>query len=189
MESLVPEYSAFGAVREPGGSALPGIAPSNAYRCRDGVVLVAGNGDSIFKRLMTAIGRDDLGAAPDLAHNAGRVARVAEIDAAIEAWAQTRTVDEVLATLGAARVPAGRVYTARDICEDPHYRARDMILRQPTRDGHEVEVPGIVPKLSATPGGLRSPAPHLGGDTDAVLREMGLGDEQIAALRQRGIVR
>jgi len=189
MESLLPEYSAFGAVRGPAGSALPGIAPSNAYRCRDGVVLVAGNGDSIFKRLMTAIGRDDLGQAPDLAHNAGRVARVAEIDGAIEAWTQARSVDEVLATLGAARVPAGRVYTAQDICEDPHYRAREMILRQPTRDGHEVQVPGIVPKLSATPGGLRSPAPHLGGDTDPVLREMGLDDAQIAALRQRGIVR
>ena len=116
------------------------------------------------------------------------MARVAEIDGAIEAWTQQRSVDEVLATLGAARVPAGKVYTAKDIAEDPHYRARDMILRQPTRDGHEVDVPGIVPKLSATPGGLRTPAPHLGGDTDAVLREMGLGEAQIAALRQRGIV-
>ena len=188
MESLIPEYSAFGAVRGPGGSALPGIAPSNAYRCRDGVVLVAGNGDSIFKRLMTAIGRDDLGQSADLASNAGRVARVAEIDAAIEAWTQRSTVDEVLAALGAARVPAGKVYTAKDIHEDPHYRARDMILRQPTRDGHVVAVPGIVPKLSATPGGLRTPAPQLGGDSDAVLRELGLSDAQISALRQRGIV-
>ena len=188
MESLIPEYSAFGAVRGPAGSALPGIAPSNAYRCRDGVVLVAGNGDSIFKRLMTAIGRDDLGQAPDLADNAGRVARVAEIDGAIEAWTLQRTVAEALAVLGAARVPAGKVYTAKDICEDPHYRARDMILRQPTRDGHEVDVPGIVPKLSATPGGLRTPAPQLGGDTDAVLREVGLSEAQIEALRDRGVI-
>ena len=188
MESLIPEYSAFGAVRGPAGSALPGIAPSNAYRCRDGVVLVAGNGDSIFKRLMTAIGRDDLGQAPDLADNAGRVARVAEIDGAIEAWTLQRMVDEALAVLGAARVPAGKVYTAKDICEDPHYRARDMILRQPTRDGHEVDVPGIVPKLSATPGGLRTPAPQLGGDTDAVLREVGLSEAQIEALRDRGVI-
>jgi len=188
MESLIPEYSAFGAVRGPAGSALPGIAPSNAYRCRDGVVLVAGNGDSIFKRLMAAIGRDDLGTATDLAHNAGRVARVDQIDGAIEAWTLQRSVDEALATLGAARVPAGKVYTAKDIHEDPHYRARDMILRQPTRDGHEVDVPGIVPKLSATPGGLRSPAPRLGGDSDAVLREVGLSEGQIAALRERGIV-
>ena len=189
MESLLPEYSAFGVVREPAGSAMPGIAPSNAYRCADGgYALVAGNGDSIFRRLMAVIGRDDLGQDPALADNAGRVARVAEIDAAIEAWTKARTVDEALATLGAARVPAGKVYTAKDIHDDPHYRARDMILRQPTRDGHEVDVPGIVPKLSATPGALRSPAPHLGGDSDAVLREVGLSDAQIAALRQRGIV-
>jgi formyl-CoA transferase len=188
MESLIPEYSAFGAVREPGGSALPGIAPSNAYTCRDGVVLVAGNGDSIFKRLMHAIGRPDLAEAPDLANNAGRVARVDEIDGAIGAWTAGRGVAEVLDALGQARVPAGKVYTARDIAEDPHYRARDMILTQRTRDGYDVEVPGIVPKLMGTPGGIRSAAPHLGEDTDAVLREVGLSEEQIAALRSKGIV-
>jgi len=188
MESLVPEYSAFGAVREPGGSALPGIAPSNAYRCIDGVVLVAGNGDSIFRRLMTAIGRDDLGTDPALAHNAGRVARVTEIDAAIEAWTQTRTVADVLVVLGEASVPVGRVYTAKDIVEDPHYRARDMILQQTTRDGHEVEVPGIVPKLMGTPGGVRSAAPGLGDDTDAVLAELGLSADAIAQLRARNVV-
>src|SRR5690606_5572243 len=189
MESLLPEYSAFGAVREPAGSALPGIAPSNAYRCTDGQVLVAGNGDSIFKRLMKAIGRPDLGERPDLAHNTGRVAAVAEIDGAIGDWTGQRTVSEVLTALDAVNVPAGRIYTARDIAEDPHYRARDMILTQRTRDGHELDVPGIVPKLSATPGGIRHPAPHLGEDTDAVLRELGHSDEQIAALRQRGLIR
>ena len=188
MESLIPEYSAFGAVREAAGSALPGIAPSNAYPCQDGWVLVAGNGDSIFKRLMQAIGRDDLGQAPDLASNAGRVARVAEIDAAIGAWTQPRTVQAVLDALTAARVPAGKVYTARDIAEDAHYQARDMLLAQRTRDGDTVTVPGIVPKLSATPGGVRSSAPHLGEDTDAVLREMGLSAEQVAQLRQRQII-
>ncbi len=188
MESLVPEYSAFGAVREAAGSALPGIAPSNAYRCGDGYVLVAGNGDSIFKRLMSAIGRDDLGADPALADNAGRVKRVGEIDAAIEAWTQTRTVAEVMEVLNGARVPVGKVYTARDIVEDPHYRARDMILQQPTRDGHVVEVPGIVPKLMGTPGSVRHSAPRLGDDTDAVLREIGLTEQQIAALRERKVV-
>ena len=188
MESLLPEYSAFGAVREAAGSALPGIAPSNAYPCQDGWVLVAGNGDSIFKRLMATIGRDDLGQAPDLADNAGRVARVAEIDAAIGAWTQPRTVQQVMDALATARVPAGKVYTAKDIAEDPHYRARDMILQQRTRDGDTLEVPGIVPKLSATPGTVRSNAPHVGDDTDAVLREMGLSAEQIATLRGRGIV-
>ena len=188
MESLIPEYSAFGVVREAAGSALPGIAPSNAYPCQDGWVLVAGNGDSIFKRLMDTIGRPDLGAAPDLADNAGRVARVQELDAAIGAWSAQRTVQQVLDALGNARVPAGKVYTAKDIAEDPHYRARDMLLSQTTRDGFTVQVPGIVPKLSATPGTIRSSAPHLGDDTDAVLAEMGLNAEQIALLRSKGVV-
>jgi formyl-CoA transferase len=188
MESLIPEYSAFGAVREAAGSALPGIAPTNAYPCSDGWVLVAGNGDSIFKRLMDVVGRGDLGAAPDLASNAGRVARVAEIDAAIGAWTAPRTVADALAALGAARVPAGKVYTAKDIHDDPHYRARDMIVRQATRDGYEVDVPGVVPKLSATPGTLRTPAPHLGGDTDGVLEEAGCTPGDIAALRGKGVV-
>ena len=188
MESLVPEYSAFGAIREPAGSALPGIAPSNAYRCADGVVLIAGNGDSIFKRLMQVIAREDLGQDPALANNIGRVARVQEIDAAIEAWTQSRSVSEVLAALGEASVPAGRVYTAKDIVEDPHYRAREMILQQTTRDGHEVEVPGIVPKLMGTPGRVRSSAPKLGDDTDAVLAELGLDAQAIAALRAKKVV-
>jgi formyl-CoA transferase len=187
MESLLPEYSAFGVVREPAGSALPGIAPSNAYACSDGHVLVAGNGDSIFRRLMHAIGRDDLGADPALAGNAGRVARVAEIDAAIGAWTAPRGVAEVLAALTAANVPAGRIYTARDIAEDPHYRARGMICRIATADGLELDVPGIVPKLSLTPGAIRRRAPLLGEDTLAVLRECGLDEGQIAALRGRGV--
>ncbi len=188
MESLLPEYSAFGVVREAAGSALPGIAPSNAYRCQDGYVLVAGNGDSIFKRLMAVIGRPDLAADPGLAGNTGRVERVAELDAAIEAWTVQRTVDQVLQALGDARVPAGKVYTVADIAADPHFRARDMILQQRTREGYDVEVPGVVPKLSATPGTVRQAAPRLGEDTEAVLREMGLSDQQIAQLRDKGIV-
>ncbi len=188
MESLVPEYSAFGAVREPAGSALPGIAPSNAYRCSDGVVLIAGNGDSIFKRLMSTIGREDLGTDPSLADNAGRVAQVEMLDTAIAAWTVGRSVSQVLDALGQAKVPAGRVYTARDIVEDPHYQARDMILTQHTRDGHTVQVPGVVPKLMGTPGSVRSAAPRLGDDTDAVLAELALKPAQIAALRERKVV-
>jgi formyl-CoA transferase len=189
MESLIPEYSAFGVVREPAGSALPGIAPSNAYRCGDeGVVLIAGNGDSIFKRLMQAIGRADLADDPALANNAGRVARVHELDGAIEAWTLQRPADEVLRVLGEAKVPAGRVYTAKDIVEDPHYQARDMILDQETRDGHTVQVPGIVPKLLGTPGRVRSSAPKLGDDTDAVLNQIGYSTQDIAALRGRKVV-
>ena len=188
MESLIPEYSAFGVVREPAGSALPGIAPSNAYPCQDGWVLVAGNGDSIFKRLMAAIGRQDLADAPDLAGNTGRVARVAEIDGAIGAWTAARTVQAVLDALSAARVPAGKVYTAQDIAEDPHYHAREMLLTQATRDGYHVTVPGVCPKLSATPGTLRTSAPRLGDDTDAVLAEAGLTAGQIALLRSKGVI-
>ncbi len=169
MESLLPEYSAFGAVRQPAGGALPGIAPSNAYPCADGWVLVAGNGDSIFKRLMLAMGRDDLATDPSLATNVGRVARVAEIDAAIGAWTQTQTVEQVLAALTAADVPAGRIYTARDIAQDPHYKARGMIERITTAQGLTVEVPGIVPKLSATPGQIGRLAPELNADAVEVL--------------------
>ncbi|MEG0556833.1 MAG: CoA transferase, partial [Comamonas sp.] len=124
----------------------------------------------------------------DLADNAGRVKRVAEIDAAIGDWTQTRNVQAVMDELAQARVPAGKVYTAKDIAEDPHYRAREMILNQRTRDGFEVEVPGIVPKLSLTPGTVRSSAPHVGDDTDAVLAEVGLTAEQIAQLRAKGII-
>lgn len=188
MESLLPEYSAFGAVREAAGSALPGIAPSNAYACADGWVLVAGNGDSIFTRLMDAIGRSDLARDPTLVGNAARVARVGEIDDAIGAWTATRTVSDVLDALKAAQVPAGRIYTARDIAEDPHYRARGMIESITTADGLTLEVPGIVPKLSATPGAITRRAPTLGEDTEAVLREVGVSDAQLQALRERGIL-
>jgi formyl-CoA transferase len=189
MESLLPEYSAFGAVRGPAGSALPGIAPSNAYRCSDGgYALVAGNGDSIFRRLMGAIGRDDLARDPALADNTGRVARVAELDEAIGAWAAGRTVDEVLAALAAASVPAGRIYTVADIAADPHYHARGMLDELHMDDGSTLAVPGIVPKLSLTPGGHRRNAPRLGQDTEAVLREIGLTARQIEELKARGIV-
>ncbi|MGE0800130.1 MAG: CaiB/BaiF CoA transferase family protein [Lautropia sp.] len=163
MESLLPEYDAFGAVRERAGSALPGIAPTNAYRCRGGgYVLVAGNGDSIFRRLMRAIGRTDLENDPALARNDGRVARVEELDAAIEAWTSRHDPDEVLAVLDAANVPGGRIYSIADIAADPQYRAREMIVEVRTADGGTLKVPGIVPKLGATPGGIVHPAPRLG---------------------------
>ena len=189
MESLLPEYSAFGAVRGAAGSALPGIAPSNAYRCKDGgYALIAGNGDSIFKRLMQTMDRNDLGQDPSLADNSGRVKRVAELDAAIEAWTLQHTVDEVLAALDKASVPAGRIYTVADIAADPHYRAREMIQQVQMDDGSTLDVPGIVPKLSRTPGSHRRNAPRIGQDTDDVLREMGLSDVQIQQLKAQGIV-
>jgi formyl-CoA transferase len=169
MESLLPEYSAFGAVRQPAGSALPGIAPSNAYRCRDGMVVIGGNGDSIFKRLMQAIGRADLADDAGLADNAMRVRRVDEIDAAISAWTQQHDVIEVVAALQAASVPVGRIYTVADIAADPHYRARGMIERITSADGLALDVPGVVPKLSRTPGGIAQPAPRLGQHTAQVV--------------------
>ena len=188
MESLLPEFSEFGAVRGPAGSALPGIAPTNAYLCKDGCALIAGNGDSIFKRLMSTIGREDLGADPNLSSNAGRVKRVEELDAAIDAWTAKLTVTEVLAALDAAAVPAGRIYTVQDIANDPHYLARSMLEEVQMHDGSLLKVPGMVPKLSRTPGLHRRNAPNLGQDTDAVLAELGITDEQIQAMRLRGIV-
>jgi formyl-CoA transferase len=189
MESLLPEYSAFGAVRGAAGSALPGIAPSNAYLCGDGgYALIAGNGDSIFRRLMATIERPDLAADPALADNAGRVARVAELDAAIGAWTARRDVAEVLARLDEASVPAGRIYSVADIAADPHYLARGMLQTIAMGDGDALQVPGIVPKLSRTPGAQRRNAPRLGQDTDAVLAEIGLTPAQIAELKRRGVV-
>ncbi|MFM2406821.1 MAG: hypothetical protein RL223_4701 [Pseudomonadota bacterium] len=189
MESLLPEYSAFGAVRGPAGSALPGIAPTNAYLCRDGgYALIAGNGDSIFRRLMLLIGRPDLAADPNLADNAGRVARVAELDEAIGVWTAGRSVDEVLAALEDVSVPAGRIYTVADIAADPHYAARGMLQQMVLDDGSTLTVPGICPKLSVTPGGHRRNAPVLGQDTELVLQEIGLTAAQIEALKARGIV-
>jgi formyl-CoA transferase len=188
MESLVPEYSAFGVVREAAGSALPGIVPSNAYPCRGGWILIGGNGDGIFRRLMKAIGRDDYAAAPDMASNEGRVRRVADIDGAITAWTRARDKQSALEVLAAHDVPSGAIYSVADIAADAQYRARDMILNLSTRDGYSVDVPGIVPKLSATPGGIRSTAPRLGEDTRAVLARAGLKPETLDDLRAKGVI-
>jgi formyl-CoA transferase len=188
MESLLPEYSAFGEVRQAAGSALPGIAPTNAYLCSDGgYVLVAGNGDSIFKRLMTMIGRDDLGNDPQLENNEGRVQRVTELDQAIGAWARTVTTDKALELLDSVAVPAGRIYTVADIATDPHYKARENIQTIQMQDGSKVDVPGIIPKLSRTPGSIRSLAPDIGANTDEILKGIGLSDAQVASLKERGI--
>jgi formyl-CoA transferase len=188
-ESLLPEYSAFGAIRQPAGGALPGIAPSNAYRCADGqYVLIAGNGDSIYKRLMTLIGRADLGEDPDLAFNDGRAKRVVEIDAAINAWTKTLSLDEVLKGLLQAEVPSGKIYTAKDIAEDPHYHARGVIETVQAASGLKVQVPGIIPKLSQNPGSIRYRAPTLGEHTDEVLKSAGLTEEQIRILKKSGVL-
>ncbi|WP_027911392.1 CaiB/BaiF CoA-transferase family protein [Pseudomonas sp. URMO17WK12:I4] len=188
MESLVPEYDAFGYIREPAGSALPGITPSNSYPCNDGsYVLIAGNGDSIYKRLMTLIGRDDLGNDPRLAQNDGRSQHAELIDTAIGEWTAQRGRDEVIEALKGARVPAGYPYTAADIVSDPHYLARQMIETVQTPVG-PLKVPGVLPKLSRTPGRIGAGGPQLGEHSEDILAGLGLSAEQVAGLRERGII-
>lgn len=188
MESLLPEYSAFGEVRQAGGSALPGIAPSNAYLCADGgYVLVAGNGDSIFKRLMKMIGRADLANDPSLENNDGRVTRVAELDQAIGAWAKAITTDDALQLLDSVAVPAGKIYTVADIANDPHYKARGNIENIQMRDGATLAVPSVLPRLSRTPGSIKALAPDIGENTDEILYGIGLTEAQVASLKERGI--
>jgi crotonobetainyl-CoA:carnitine CoA-transferase CaiB-like acyl-CoA transferase len=189
MESLIPEYSALGHVRERTGSALPGIVPSNTYPCRDGqYVIVAGNGDGIYRRLMTAIGRADLADDPHLARNDGRAQHVELIDGAIEAYTREHELATVLATLEAASVPCGRVCTAADIHADPHVRARGMIESQALPDGKVVDFPGVVPKLSATPGRTQWLGPALGAHTREVLASIGIDGPAFEALKARGVV-
>lgn len=189
MESLVPEYDLLGHVRERSGGALPGIAPSNTYPTRDGsYVVIAGNSNPIYKRLMHAIGRADMAEDPQFAQNDGRAAQEKLIDAAIAGWTSAHTIDEVLAVLERAEVPAGRIYSVKDIVADPHYQAREMLLDTELPDGVHVKMPGIVPKLSETPGEVRWQGPTLGEHTDSVLSALGMAAVEIAALRQRGVV-
>lgn len=189
MESTVPEYDRHGVVRSRTGGALPGIVPSNTYTCADGAaIVIAGNGDAIFKRLMIAIGRADLAQDPQLARNDGRVPRVAEIDAAIQSWCDGRSIDAALDLLGAADVPVSRIYSVADMFTDPQYLARQMIERHRLADGTPLAVPAVTPKLSATPGGTRWLGPRCGEHTDEVLRSLGCSDAELAQLRAEGAV-
>jgi crotonobetainyl-CoA:carnitine CoA-transferase CaiB-like acyl-CoA transferase len=189
MESLVPEYDLLGHVRERSGGALPGIAPSNTYPTEDnGYVVIAGNSDPIFRRLMQAIGRADLADDPALAHNDGRARHCAMLDEAIAAWTSHHSTNDVLAALERAEVPAGRIYSVADIVADPHYQARDMLLQAQLPGGASVKMPGIVPKLSDTPGEVRWQGPTLGEHTGSVLSELGFATEEIERLRREGAV-
>jgi len=189
MESLVPEYDLLGHVRERSGGALPGIAPSNTYPTEDdGYVVIAGNSDPIFRRLMQVIGRADLADDPTLAHNDGRAKHCAMLDEAIAAWTSHHSTDDVLAALERAEVPAGRIYSVADIVADPHYQARDMLLQAQLPGGASVKMPGIVPKLSETPGEVRWQGPALGEHTGSVLSELGFASEEIERLRREGAV-
>lgn len=189
LESVLPEYSKFGAIRQPSGASMPGIAPTNAYLCKDGkYALIAGNGDSIYKRLMQMIAREDLANDPKLARNAGRAEHADLIDAAISAYTAQHSLDDVLAAMNAAGVPAGKSYDAADIANDPHYQARDMILNATLADGSVVQVPGIVPKLSKTPGQITRAAPALGQHTTEILESLGISASQQADWKSRGVI-
>lgn len=189
MESLLPEYDMTGFVRERSGASLPGIVPSNTYTTRDGKYVVIGaNGDAIFKRMMTAIGREDLGDDPALARNDGRVARTAELDKVIGDWCAAHDLDRVLEVLAAAQVPSGKIFDIADIVKDLHYKARGMIEESRLPDGAPMKVPGVVPKMAQTPGGTRWLGPGLGEHTGEVLAQLGYDAASIADLKSRGVI-
>ena len=184
MESLVPEFDFAGVVRERTGGALPGIVPSNTYTTGDQEnIVIAGNGDAIFHRLMLAIGRDDLAHDPDLARNDGRVPRTLEIDQAIQDWCSTQTIDQALVCLRDADVPVGKIYSVKDMMQDPQFQARAMFEQHQFPDGQAVKLPAISPKLSATPGETQWLGPKLGEHTDEILSSIGYTPEEIAKLR------
>lgn len=189
MESLVPEYDYAGVVRERTGGSLPGIVPSNTYTTRDSEnIVIAGNGDAIFKRLMLAIGRDDMANDPQLTRNDGRVPRTGEIDGAIQAWCDTQTIDSALSILKAADVPVGKIYSVRDMLSDPQFLARRMFEQHAFGDGSPIKLPAITPKLSETPGETKWLGPALGEHTSEVLRGLGYDDQHIAQLRHDHVI-
>ena len=189
MESMLPEFGMSGFVRERSGASLPGIVPSNTYACSDGKYVVIGaNGDSIFKRMMHAIGCPDLAQDATLADNAGRVRRTDELDKIIGAWTAQHTLDHVLEVLEQAQVPSAKIYSIADIVADLQYQARGMIERHQLNSGEELLLPGIVPKLSATPGATNWIGPELGEHTDAVLEQLGYCATERARLRANGSI-
>ncbi len=189
MESLVPEYDHAGVVRERTGGALPGIVPSNTYTTKDGEnIVIAGNGDAIFKRLMLAIGRNDMANDAQLARNDGRVPRTGEIDGAIQAWCDAQTIDTALAVLKQADVPVGKIYSVRDMMTDPQFLARRMFEQHAFSDGTPIKLPAVTPKLSETPGGTKWLGPSLGEHNAEVLHRLGYDDEQIAQLRRESVI-
>jgi len=186
MEGVLPEYSGANQVRGASGTTITGIVPTNTYACADGrFVVIGGNGDSIFVRLMQAIGRSDIGLDPACADNQGRVAVQARIDKAIDTWTRTQTAAQVMVTLEAADVPVGLIYSIEDAVRDPHYRARGMFETVDTPSG-ALDIPAILPRLELTPGRTDWAGPEVGADTEAVLGRLGLGSEEIAGLRSRG---
>ncbi|MCU5782963.1 CAIB/BAIF family protein [Alcanivorax balearicus MACL04] len=189
LEAVIPEFDGAGLVREPSGSTVTGIVPTNTYRCGDGkYVIIGGNGDSIFKRLMQAMDREDLADDPRLAHNPGRVEHEAELDAIIGDWCAGQDSPRVLARLEEARVPCGPIYSAADMMADPHFQARGL-FQQVEINGKPLRIPAITPRLAGTPGGTRWPGGEAGTHTEAVLREdLGLSEAEFQALRDEGVL-
>ncbi len=189
MESLLPEYDLFNFVRERSGASLPGIVPSNTYSTRDGKYVVIGaNSDSIFKRMMLAIGREELAHDPELASNAGRVGRTEELDSAIGNWIASHDLEHVLPVLEKAEVPSGKIYDIADIVNDAHYQAREMIQEFEFAHGRSIKLPGIVPKMGATPGGTEWLGPQLGEHTAEVLADLGYDADALKILEERGVI-
>lgn len=189
MESTLPEFDRYGVVRERTGTNLTGIVPSNTYPTADGRhIVIGGNGDSIYKRLMNAIGRPDLADDPALANNAGRALRVTEIDEAIAAWSRGLTLEDALAVMERADVPSGRIYSIEDIVSDPQYQARGVIEHTTLDDGSKLAIPAVVPRLSATPGGTKWLGPTLGEHTHEVLADLGYDEQTIQRLRDQGVI-
>ncbi|WP_295763096.1 CaiB/BaiF CoA-transferase family protein [Undibacterium sp.] len=189
MESLVPEFDHAGVVRERTGGALPGIVPSNTYTTGDGEnIVIAGNGDAIFHRLMLAIGRADMANDQQLARNDGRVPRTAEIDAAIQSWCSTQNIDAALQILALADVPVGKIYSVRDMMDDPQFVARQMFEQHAFADGTPVKLPAISPKLSLTPGQTLWLGPKLGQHNAEVLQSLGYSQAEIAQMQLEKII-
>ena len=189
MEAVVPEYDRCGEIREPSGSTITGIVPTNTYLCRDGKhVIIGGNGDSIFKRLMRTAGRPEMAEDPRLATNDGRVTHQEEVDRALADWTATLTMDEVLAQLEDARVPAGPINSVVDIVNDPHFQARGS-FEEVDVGGRLVKLPAIAPKLSETPGRTDWAGPELGAHNREIFGDfLGLSDEEIEDLRRQEVI-
>ncbi|KAB2969638.1 CaiB/BaiF CoA-transferase family protein [Zoogloea sp.] len=189
MESMVPEFDVAGFIRERTGNIMPGITPSNTHTTRDGRhIIIGGNGDAIFRRLMAALGRPDLADDPELASNAGRDRRAVEIYGVIDAWVAARDGDTVLAAMEAAEVPASPVFSVEDMFRDAQFAARGMIEEAALADGTPIRIPGVVPRLEGTPGSTEWLGPGLGEHTDAILAGLGYAAERIARLRADGAI-
>jgi crotonobetainyl-CoA:carnitine CoA-transferase CaiB-like acyl-CoA transferase len=189
MEGVVPEFSGAGVVREPSGSTVTGIVPTNTYKCGDGkFVVIGGNGDSIFRRLMTAAGRPDMAADERMADNAGRVIHEVEIDVALSKWCLSVDSEQILSILEGERVPAGPIYSVEDMFKDEHFNARGM-FEQVEINGKPLAIPAILPKLVKTPGRTDWPGPGLGDHNHEVLSEvLGLSEDAISALSNEDII-